>query len=284
MTTFPSPPCPCLGLRVTVLVENTSRRPDTVGEHGFAAYVETERGVVLFDTGATGEALATNARALGVDLARVTAIVLSHGHYDHTGGLGTALAAAPKAKVYFHWRCTAERWAQRFGFRKAIGMPPQSRLALDAARREPVAGPLLVPEGLLLSGPVPGPTSPAQAGFLTATDAGPRADDFADETFLLARAPSGWVVLTGCCHRGLANTLAYARVLAGGEPLGAAIGGFHLKRLSRRDLDDAVEAIRKAGLREVLAGHCTGAKAIRHLAARCGARVEMLEVGLERAW
>lgn len=86
------PPCLCLRLRVTVLVENTSRRADTLAEHGFAVYMETERGVILFDTGATAEALAANARALGMDLGRVSAIVLSHGHYDHTGGLASAVA------------------------------------------------------------------------------------------------------------------------------------------------------------------------------------------------
>jgi 7,8-dihydropterin-6-yl-methyl-4-(beta-D-ribofuranosyl)aminobenzene 5'-phosphate synthase len=271
-------------VRLTVLVENTSRRPDTFAEHGFAAYLETDRGVVLFDTGATGEALTANARALSADLGRVTAIVLSHGHYDHTGGLASALARAPEARVYFHWGATAKRWARRFGFRKSIGMPSQSRLALDAARREPVAGPILLPEGVLLSGPIPGPPAAAQAGFLVASDAGRQSDDFADETFLLARAPSGWVLLTGCCHRGLANTLAYGRVLADGEPIHAAVGGLHLKRLSRRDLDAAVEAIRKADLREVFAGHCTGEEAIAYLSAHSAARVERLHVGFAQRW
>ena len=279
-----APPCPCLSMRLTVLVENTSRRPDTVAEHGFAAYVETERGVILFDTGTTAEALAANARALGADLTRVTAIVLSHGHYDHTGGLSAALAAAPEAAVYFHWRCTAERWAQRFGFRKSIGMPPPSRLALDGARREPVAGPLLLPEGVMLSGPIPGPPAPAQAGFLVASDAGRQSDGFADETFLLARAPSGWVLLTGCCHRGLPNTLAHARRLSGGEPIHTVLGGFHLKRLPHRHLDAAISALEESGTREILAGHCTGEKAVVYLSAHSAARVERLRVGFAQRW
>jgi 7,8-dihydropterin-6-yl-methyl-4-(beta-D-ribofuranosyl)aminobenzene 5'-phosphate synthase len=267
-----------------VLVENTSRRADTLAEHGFAVYIETERGVILFDTGATGEALAANARALGVDLGRVTAIVLSHGHYDHTGGLASALARAPEARVCFHWRATAKRWARRFGFRKSIGMPFPSRRALEGAHREPVARPLLLPEGVVLSGPIPGPPSPAQAGFLMESDAGPRPDDFADELFLLARTPSGWILVTGCCHRGLTNTLAYARLISGGEPIHTVLGGFHLKRLPHRRLDAAVSALEEGGTREILAGHCTGEKAIRYLAAHSKAKVGTLHVGFEQRW
>jgi len=283
-TAGPGLPCPVQALRVRVLVENTSRRADTVAEHGFAAYLETERGVILFDTGATGKALTANARALGVDLARVTAIVLSHGHYDHTGGLASALAQAPEARVYFHWGATAKRWARRFGFRKAIGIPDESRRALDQAHRQPVAGPVVLPEGVLVSGPIAGPPAAAQRGFQVTSDSGPRADDFADELFLLARMPSGWVLVTGCCHRGLPNTLAYARRLSGGEPIHTALGGFHLKRLPRRRLDVAVSALEEAGTREILAGHCTGEKAVRYLAAHSKAKVVALHVGFERRW
>jgi len=278
------PPCPCLPLRVTVLVENTSRRPDTVAEHGFAAYVETERGVILFDTGATGDALEANARALGVDLGRVSAIVLSHGHYDHTGGLASAIARAPEARVYFHWQATATRWAKRFGFRKSIGMPDESRRALDQAHRQPVAGPVVLPEGVLVSGPIAGPPAAAQRGFQVTSDSGPRADDFADELFLLARTPSGWILVTGCCHRGLPNTLAYARRLSGGEPIHTVLGGFHLKRLPHRHVDAAISALEDAATREILAGHCTGEKAVRYLAAHSKAKVGTLHVGFEQRW
>jgi 7,8-dihydropterin-6-yl-methyl-4-(beta-D-ribofuranosyl)aminobenzene 5'-phosphate synthase len=271
-------------VRLTVLVENTSPGPPLRAEHGFAALVETERGCVLFDTGASGRALVGNAAALGADLGRVGAIVLSHGHYDHTGGLAAALGRAPGARVHFHWRCTVRRWARRFGFKKEIGMPAASRRALDRAERRPAAGPVVLEEGVLLSGPVPGPTSPAQAGFLADSDGGPAPDGFEDEVFLLAHAPSGWVLVTGCCHRGLGNTLAWARQLAGGEPIAAVVGGLHLKRLSRAAWEEAASALREAGVREVLAGHCTGDRPFEYLAGRAEGRVEGLRAGLSRRW
>jgi len=274
------PPCPVQSLHLTVLVENTSPGGGLVAEHGLALLLETERGAVLFDTGATPAVLAANAAALGVDLARTSAIVLSHGHYDHTGGLPAVLAAAPSARVYHHWRCTAQRWGRRWWVRKPIGMPAESRRALESAAREPVAGPVLLPEGVILSGPIPGAPAAAQDGFLADSDGGPQPDDFTDEMFLLARTPSGWLLVTGCCHRGLENTLAYAQQLNGGEAVAVVVGGLHLKRVSRGALEAAAAALDAAGTREVWAGHCTGDKAIAHLAERLRGRVETLRVGL----
>jgi 7,8-dihydropterin-6-yl-methyl-4-(beta-D-ribofuranosyl)aminobenzene 5'-phosphate synthase len=274
------PPCPVQSLHLTVIVENTCPGGRLVAEHGLALLLETGRGMVLFDTGATPAVLVANAAALGVDLARVSAVVLSHGHYDHTGGLPAVLAAAPSARVYCHWRCTAQRWGCRMGFKKSIGMPTDSRRALESAAREPVGGPTLLPEGVLLSGPIPGPAAAAQDGFLADSDGGPQPDDFADESFLLARTPAGWLLVTGCCHRGLENTLAYARQLTGDEPVTVVVGGLHLKRVSRGALEVAAAALGAAGTREVWAGHCTGEKAIAHLAERLCGRVETLRVGL----
>lgn len=274
------PPCPAQPLRLTVLVENTCRAGGLAAQHGLALLLETERGTVLFDTGATAAVLAANAAALGVDLGRVGAVVLSHGHYDHTGGLPAVLAAAPAARVYYHERCMVPRWGQRWGIRKSIGVPGESRRALESAAREPVAGPRLLPEGALLSGPIPGPAAAAQDGFLADSDGSPQPDDFADEMFLLARTPAGWLLATGCCHRGMENTLAHARQLTGGEPVAMVVGGLHLKGAARGDLDAAAAALDAAGTREVWAGHCTGDKAIAHLAQCWHGRVETIGGGL----
>ncbi len=272
-------------LRLTVLVENTSQRDDLVGEHGFAALLETDRGVVLFDTGASNEALASNARALDVDLGRVEAIVLSHGHYDHTGGVAAAGAAAPQATVYAHDELAAPRWARRFGVSKAIGVPKSSAAML--ARRGPIQAvdsPVVLPQGVCLSGTVYGQPSAAQRGFFAERRGRPVPDPFDDELFVLARPPAGWALVSGCCHRGVRNTLRHARGLTGGEPIRTVIGGLHLRRTPKRGLDALLPVLDDAGVEELLIGHCTGERAIRHFERHASARVERLAVGFCHSW
>jgi len=266
-------------LRLTVLVDNTSPSTDLLAEHGLALLLETDRGAVLFDTGASTHALTANAARLGVSLSGVTSVLLSHGHYDHTGGLPAVLAAAPSARVYYHWRCTAQRWGRRWWVRKPIGMPAESRAALSRLRHVAVGKPQDLPEGLRLSGPIPGPAAPAQKRFLADTDGGPRPDTFEDEMFALVRTAPGWVLVTGCCHRGVENTLAHAMTLTGGEPVHAILGGLHLKDFRPRDLEPVVAALRGAGVREVLCGHCTGEAAQEYLASHLESRVQPIHVG-----
>lgn len=271
-------------LRLRVLVENTSPRADLVAEHGFAALLETERGIVLFDTGAAPESLASNARTLGEDLGRVEAVVLSHGHYDHTGGLPAATAAAPDATLYAHDEAAAPRWARRFGVSKAIGLPKASAAALVRAPLQAVDAPVVLHQGVLLSGPVYGRPAASQRGFFAERRGRPVPDPFEDELFLLARGPAGWVLVSGCCHRGVANTLAHARSLIEREPIRTVVGGLHLRRARRKNLAEASAAIEKAGVEELLLGHCTGERAIRYFERRAPARVERIGVGFERSW
>src|SRR5699024_1997283 len=116
-------------MRIVTLIENTPGAPGCAHEHGLSLYVETGRHTLLLDTGATG-AFAATAAVLGLDLGRVDTIVLSHGHYDHAGGLRQAAALAPGARIYMQRGAAGEFFhGERYiGIDKAILELPGLRL------------------------------------------------------------------------------------------------------------------------------------------------------------
>ncbi|HUW58758.1 MAG TPA: MBL fold metallo-hydrolase [Planctomycetota bacterium] len=271
-------------LKILVLVDNVSTRKDLRSEHGFSALLETDRGRLLFDVGSSGDAVLANAAVLGVDLTEVDAIALSHGHYDHTGGLAKVLEEAPRATLYVHPETAAKRWGSRLGFRKSIGV--SQRVLRAAERRKPVlvTAPTALPMGVTLSGTIPGPASPGEKGF-TAEIAGVRGvDRFVDEMFVLAETPAGVVLVTGCCHRGLVNTLNHARTMTAGRDVVTVVGGLHMGKLTHTELDAAIAALQSAGTAQLIAGHCTGKDAVAYLAEHASFNVESFHVGFTRTW
>jgi 7,8-dihydropterin-6-yl-methyl-4-(beta-D-ribofuranosyl)aminobenzene 5'-phosphate synthase len=271
-------------LSLKVLVNNTGEHDELQTEPGFSALLETEGGRLLFDTGASAETVLANAKVLGVDLANVKAVALSHGHWDHTGGLAGVLEAAPGASVYMHPQTVVARWSSRLKIKRQVGMSDANRAALEGREVIHVEKPMTTPQGLILSGTIPGPASPAQRGFEVDLDGERVPDPFVDELFVLARTASGVVLVSGCCHRGLVNTLKHAQTMIGEEAVRTVIGGLHMARLSETEMDAAITALKSAGTESLIAGHCTGEKAIEYLAKHASFRVETFHVGFSRLW
>ena len=250
--------------RITTLVENTAGLPGALGEHGLSFWLETPSWRVLFDTGA-GAVLEGNARALGVDLTQANAIVLSHGHYDHTGGLALARQAAPCAKVLHHPAAFAPKYARMpDGARRCIGAPPAS---VEALRQEDDAmiltnSPVEVADGLFVTGEIPRVTDFEDTGgpfFLDEDCEHP--DPLIDDQAVFFESTRGTVVVLGCAHAGVINTLYYVRQLTEDRPIHAVIGGLHLVWATEKRVSLTVEALRALEIEHIGIAHCTGFEA-----------------------
>jgi 7,8-dihydropterin-6-yl-methyl-4-(beta-D-ribofuranosyl)aminobenzene 5'-phosphate synthase len=255
-------------VRVTVLVENTAERRSLLAEHGLSMWVEGPSRRVLFDAGQTATSLTHNADVLDIDLSRVDVIALSHGHYDHTGGLPAVLAAAPGAGVVIHPQARATRYSQHTDGRVvAVGMPANVQAALDAhagiVRYERAAFGL--GDGLWLTGAVPRTHASGHGtdGFFMDKDC-TQPDGIEDDQSLFFDTPDGVVVLLGCAHSGVVNTLTHIRALTD-RPLAAAIGGMHLRDGGTGTVRPVIELLRRLTPRLLVPLHCTS----------FGARVEL---------
>ncbi|MFP4143638.1 MAG: MBL fold metallo-hydrolase [Phycisphaeraceae bacterium] len=253
-------------VRITTLVENTAGGRGTLGEHGLAFWIETPAGCALFDTGQTAEVLVHNARRLGADLARAEAVVLSHGHYDHTGGLAEVLRRTGDVRLRLHPAALARRFSQSAtGEVREVGMPAE----LDEAALTSLAGaicwterPAEVLPGLRVTGPIPRETDFEDTGGRFFLDAEcRRPDPIEDDQALFFAGEAGTVVLLGCAHAGVVNTLRYVRRLTGAAPIQAVIGGMHLLHASGHRLEQTLQALEEFDVRQIAPGHCTGGPA-----------------------
>lgn len=268
-------------LRLTSLVENTATRQGLLAEHGLAFWLETDSKKVLFDTGQTG-VLAHNADRLGVDLRSADAVVLSHGHYDHTGGLQALLDDGYAGPVYAHPAALRDKYGRNpDGTGRYIGMPPALRARLEGSPRlRQTESPTEIIDGLRVTGPVPRTTDFEDTGgsfFLDADCTQP--DDLADDQAAFLDTPEGIVVILGCAHAGIINTLLAIKRFLPERPLRCVIGGTHLCDATERRMASTVAALREFGAPRLYPVHCTGFDAAARLRREFPDRVAPCPVG-----
>lgn len=235
------------------------------GEHGLAFLIETEGGRVLFDTGQSGVVLLHNLALVGVDPATIDAVAISHAHYDHTGGLPELLGhLRPGTLLYANPDLFRERFAQRQGKLRGVGpsmaradLAGQVRLALSATPQEVVPG--LWTTGEITARPEPEGRSHyhrmRQDGALVA-------DAYRDDMALVLQTDDRLVLLCGCCHAGLLNTLAHVQRTFQGR-LAMIAGGLHLISTTGDDLRHIGQVLgAMPSLQRVHPCHCSGESAI----------------------
>lgn len=254
--------------KVTVVVENTAGADGLIAEHGLCLWIETMEKQIIFDTG-QGGVLLDNARALRVPLEQAESVVLSHGHYDHTGGLDTVLQLSGSLSVYAHPSAFQPKFAcNDLGESRSIGMPSKSKNSLRKLAGNVVSttGLTQIAEGLFVTGEIPRETAFEDTGgpfYLDADCTTP--DPFLDDQALFFESSRGTVVLLGCAHAGVINTLLYIRQLTQGKPIYAVMGGMHLGSASRERMDKTIEYFDRVNPDLLGPAHCTGTAATAEL-------------------
>ena len=267
---------------VKVLSENTSSSEKLGSEHGLSLYIETETHKILFDTGASG-LFAENAEKMGVDLTRVDLAVISHGHYDHGGGLKTFLGINNRAKIYLHQKAFEPHYANRPGGIKAYIGLDESLLSngrfVFCGDRFVIDHELELFSGVDSKRLVPSGNTDL---FVKDGDAFVQ-DDFAHEQNLIISKNGKTLLVAGCAHNGIINITDQFNAEKGCLP-DYVIGGFHLynhgtKQNEASNVVDEIGNILLETHSQYYTCHCTGIESYHRLKAVMGEKIGYISTG-----
>jgi len=274
-------------VKITTLAENSATIQGTLAEHGLSMLLQLDDLWVLLDTGFSDTAV-HNAHALKIDLSRVSHIVMSHGHRDHSGGLLSVLAETGEVTVHGH----VGIWKPRYGVPqnqkpKYAGLPyVREMLESLGATFDLSDGPVQLSPQVMTTGPVPRntPFETLDARLKVRVGQGWVQDQIEDDQSLLVKTPRGLVVMLGCAHSGIVNTLYRAQEVSGEKRIYAVLGGTHLKSASREQLEKTVDVLKQLDIQKIGVSHCTGMVASAVLAQEFGDRFFFNNVGTVTDW
>lgn len=272
--------------RITVLCENTVQGLGFLGEHGFAAFIETPGENILFDTG-QGFSLVQNSLRLRKDLGSVSKAVVSHGHVDHTGGLPAFLGVKGPCPIVAHPDIFSERFVlmQAPGGEEkpmSVGMPwPQAYLTTRGARFEWQKEFSEIAPNVFVTGEVPRKTlfELGSPKFFVSRDGARTPDPFLDDFSMILKTSLGLIIVLGCAHAGVVNILNHAIDRTGENRIYAILGGTHLGLSPKPQFDPTIKALREFDIKMLAVSHCTSQEPIARLAAEFGDKFAFGRVG-----
>jgi len=241
-----------------------------LAEWGLSILVEVDGMKILMDTGFSFSAL-HNAQLIGVDLASIDRVVLSHGHADHTGGLRELLRVRGEVEIIAHPDIWASKYTRRDGQvqEQFIGIPfSREELEGRGARFRLTRDPIHINEHIMTTGEIPMTTEYEEIENNLFIKNGNvfQPDKLADDLAMIIDTDFGLVVILGCAHRGIVNTLRHAQKITDKELVYAAIGGSHLYRASDERIEQTIADLKEMGIQKLGVSHCTGFRASARLA------------------
>ncbi|MEM3731587.1 MAG: MBL fold metallo-hydrolase [Candidatus Bathyarchaeia archaeon] len=276
----------CLKVLVEDSIGKSEARKQLIAKHGFSIFVEAmvdDTCVnILMDTGSSPEALLNNVDVMGVNLRELDAILISHGHYDHMNGLISALKGAGKQiPVFIHPKAFNPKFSLKHKL-KFIGS------ALNTSKIEEAGGipilscsPIKIAEGIISTGEIERVTSYEKTVGFYSVEEGHFVEDplMDDQALIIELKENGLIVVTGCAHAGIVNTVLHAQKLADKKEVHAVLGGFHLINAAKERIKMTVNDLSKLSIDFLGPCHCTGKKAIKAFKEAFGDKCRPLKTG-----
>jgi 7,8-dihydropterin-6-yl-methyl-4-(beta-D-ribofuranosyl)aminobenzene 5'-phosphate synthase len=254
-------------MKITVLLENTRQKGSELSKaHGLAILLQKDQVNILFDTGGPEGSMIKNAAHLGIDLAQIDMVVISHGHQDHAGGLSQFMKLNHKAPVYLKKEVLNPYYSRRPEGEKHIGIDIETLLE-NSERLKFVDQTIKIAPGVFIVPDIEKifPIPSSNRVLFTKKDNKLVKDNFKHELFLVIKDNEDMIIFSGCGHNGIKNIVSSAKKVFPDAKISTVIGGFHLQAgdrtfalVEKEEVEKLAYWLLSEGIEKVYTGHCTG--------------------------